>query len=180
MVGAVVNMDANTPLQLMLGDHMGDLHCLMKSSAAAWSEAAVVHRHGELDKGRAVNALSASRPSADGQDAQIVIASRENGDVTLHSAADCSCTATLRSAAGVPAIGAEWLDPEACTRLLAVHQDGSCRAHTREADSRAWSQLRTWQTAANLQCFGLDMDGRRAAVGGQGSELSVWDVEQGV
>jgi hypothetical protein len=171
-------MDTIEPAQAIFGDHLGVLYSLLKPRAAAWSEASVVHRHGAMDKGHAVNSLSPSVANYCG-DAQSILASRANGGVTLHSATDCTCLATVKGAGGAPVIGADWLDALARPRVLSVHQDGCCCVHDQLEGSTDWTQTCMWQASASVQCFGLDWDRRRAAVGGQGTELSVWDVETG-
>lgn len=180
--------------RLVVGDDLGIVRCIDKLGMKSWDTAAEVSRHGDMDKKLGVRCLAGWAQNWGGHEGTWCAAGTVAGTVSLFQGPAMIPRATLaaseHAAAPVsPITDLLWTQQQptssssAPPTLLSTHRAGIIRMHRQaEACTEAtcpWEETTTIQTNTVIDCCAISADQSLLAVGGEGSELTTWDLAKG-
>ncbi|KAG2449863.1 hypothetical protein HYH02_005386 [Chlamydomonas schloesseri] len=186
--------------RILTADELGLLKVSEVPAGDKWEETAAKQRWGLPDKAQGITRLQVHCPDWD-PDRCLVAAARSSGRVTLHAGSDGGDVGSFRAAPPASTSGRSdtstnavqalrFSQPEGSTQLLisaatlgghvSVHR---CPVEAALATAAAGRAVHTWeeaarlQTISDLQAMDVSSSGRYLAVGGDGHQLKVWDLE---
>ncbi|KAI8473720.1 MAG: quinon protein alcohol dehydrogenase-like superfamily [Monoraphidium minutum] len=184
--------------RLVAGDELGLLKVVEVPSGPKWDEASVVANWGAPDRKRGVSALVSAAAGLEPAAASIVAVGRLGGGVQVldggsgaqvaawaagseakGSSADALRVVGLHVLGSLPptAEGQSAADAAAAARLrvLTVSGGGRVSVHSAAAGQEPW-EASSFQAAPSVSCSAVSSGGGILAVGGEGCQLSLWDV----
>lgn len=180
--------------KLVVSDELGFLRVVEAPSSSRWSEARVVQRWGEGSKDAAITAMAVC-PEVNVEGSQLVAVARRKGNLEVVSSTSgsplgaCPPDSTkgsevadqvVTAAAFLPITGAQSESPRllSCTQsgLLRIHQKAPSSSPATEAQPPSWACLTQFHTCPSVLTLALDHEGSRAAVGGEGCQISIFDL----
>ncbi|KAG2437913.1 hypothetical protein HXX76_005529 [Chlamydomonas incerta] len=186
--------------RILTADELGLLKVSEVPAGDKWEETAAKQRWGAPDKAQGITRLQVHCPDWS-SDRCLVAAARTSGRVTLHAGSDGGDLGSFRAAPPASTSGRSDTSTNAVQALRFARPEGSqqlliatatlgghvsvhrCPVEAALSTALAGRVVQTWEEAARLQTIGdlqamdVSSSGRYVAVGGEGHQLKVWDLE---
>ncbi|PNW70411.1 hypothetical protein CHLRE_17g718650v5 [Chlamydomonas reinhardtii] len=186
--------------RILTADELGLLKVSEVPAGDKWEETAAKQRWGAPDKAQGITRLQVHCPDWS-SDRCLVAAARTSGRVTLHAGSDGGDVGSFRAAPPASTSGRSDTSTNAVQALRFTQAEGShqllistatlgghvsvhrCPLEAALATAAAGRVVQTWeetvrlQTIGDLQAMDVSSSGRYVAVGGEGHQLKVWDLE---